>query len=67
MEALDLVHIGADGSPHWSRVWPTPEENPRHAGLDDHVRGSANLECYLVEAGVDSGEGLFVQPRVSTL
>ena len=31
-ETLDLVRIGADGSPHWSRVWPTPEENPRHAG-----------------------------------
>ena len=23
METLDLVRIGADGSPHWSRVWPT--------------------------------------------
>jgi hypothetical protein len=34
METLDLVRIGADGSPHWSRVWPTPQENPRHAGLD---------------------------------
>jgi hypothetical protein len=32
-ETLDLVRIGADGSPHWSRVWPTPEDNPRHAGL----------------------------------
>jgi hypothetical protein len=32
-ETLDLVRIGADGSPHWTRVWPTPEENPRHAGL----------------------------------
>ena len=32
IETLDLVRIGADGSPHWSRVWPTPEENPRHAG-----------------------------------
>jgi hypothetical protein len=20
--------------PHWLRVWPTPEENPRHAGLE---------------------------------
>jgi hypothetical protein len=30
-ETLDLVRIGADGSPHWSRVWPTLEENPRHA------------------------------------
>ena len=34
METLVLVRIGADGSPHWSRVWPTPEENPRHAGLE---------------------------------
>ena len=34
METLDLVRIGADGSPHWSRVCPTPEENPRHAGLE---------------------------------
>ena len=34
MESLDLVRIGADGSPHWSRVWPAPEDNPRHAGLE---------------------------------
>lgn len=34
METLDLVRVGVDGSPHWSRVWPTPEENPRHAGLE---------------------------------
>jgi hypothetical protein len=33
-ETLDLVRFGVDGSPHWSRVWPTPEEHPRHAGLD---------------------------------
>jgi len=33
-ETLDLVRVGADGSPHWLRVWPTPEENPRHAGLE---------------------------------
>ena len=33
-ETLDLVRIGADGSPHWLRVWPTREENPRHAGLE---------------------------------
>jgi hypothetical protein len=33
-ETLDLVRIGADGSAHWLRVWPTPEENPRHAGLE---------------------------------
>jgi hypothetical protein len=33
-ETLDLVLIAADGSPRWSRVWPTPEENPRHAELE---------------------------------
>lgn len=27
-ESLDLVRIGADGSPRWSRVWPTPETIP---------------------------------------
>jgi len=34
VETLDLVRIGADGEPHWTRVWPTPEDNPRHAGLE---------------------------------
>jgi hypothetical protein len=34
VETLDMVRIGADGSPHWLRVWPTPRENPRHAGLE---------------------------------
>ena len=34
METLDLVRVGADGSPRWSRVWPTPAEHPRHAGLE---------------------------------
>jgi hypothetical protein len=34
VETLDLVRVGADGEPHWTRVWPTPEENPRHAGLE---------------------------------
>ena len=33
-ESLDLVRIGADGSPHWTRIWPTPEDNPRHAELE---------------------------------
>ncbi len=33
-ETVDLVRAGADGSPHWSRVWPTPEDSPRHAGLE---------------------------------
>ena len=34
VETLDLVRIGADGSPHWTRVWPTPEDHPRHVGLE---------------------------------
>jgi hypothetical protein len=33
-ETLDLVGIGADGSPHWLGVRPTAQENPRHAGLE---------------------------------
>jgi hypothetical protein len=33
-ETLDLVRTGADGSPHWLRIWPTPEEHPSHAGLE---------------------------------
>jgi hypothetical protein len=33
-ETLDLVRIGADGSPHWLRIWLSPEDNPRHAGLE---------------------------------
>ena len=33
-QTLDLVRTGADGSPHWLRVWPSPENNPRHAGLE---------------------------------
>ena len=27
-ETLDLVRIGADGSPHWLGVWPTAEDIP---------------------------------------
>ncbi len=34
METLDLVRAGADGEPHWTRVWPAQEDNPRHAGLE---------------------------------
>jgi hypothetical protein len=34
VKTLDLVRIGADGSPHWTRIWPTAEDNPRHAGLE---------------------------------
>jgi hypothetical protein len=33
-ETLDLVRVGAGSSPHWSRVRPTPEKHPRHAGLE---------------------------------
>jgi hypothetical protein len=29
-----LIRTSADGSPHWSRVWSAPEDNPRHAGLE---------------------------------
>jgi hypothetical protein len=39
IETLDLVRIGADESPHWSRIWPTPEDNPRHAGLELWMAG----------------------------
>lgn len=34
LETLDLVRIGADGSAHWTRVWPTSAEHPRHPGLE---------------------------------
>jgi hypothetical protein len=34
VETLDLVRIGADGSPHWLRIWPSSEDNPRHARLE---------------------------------
>lgn len=34
IETLDLVRVGADSSPHWTRIWPTPQDNPRHAGLE---------------------------------
>ena len=34
IETLDLVRIGADGSPHWTRIWPTPEDNPGHSRLE---------------------------------
>jgi hypothetical protein len=33
-KTLDLARIGADGSPHWLGVWPTAQDNPRHAGLE---------------------------------
>ena len=34
VQTLDLVRIGADGSPAWTLVWPTQQDNPRHAGLE---------------------------------
>jgi hypothetical protein len=33
METLDLIRVGADGEPHGTRIWPTAEDNPRHAAL----------------------------------
>ena len=33
-ETLNLVRVGTGGSPHWTRIWPTPEDNPRHPGLE---------------------------------
>ena len=33
-EVVTSVRIGADGSPHWLGVWPTAQDNPRHAGLE---------------------------------
>ena len=42
LETLDLVRIGADGSPHWSRVWPAPQEHPRHAGLERWMAGDGH-------------------------
>lgn len=33
MEILNLVRVGTDGTPHWTRVRPAPQDNPRHAGL----------------------------------
>jgi hypothetical protein len=42
IQILDLVRTGADGSPHWSRVWPAPQENPRHAGLERWMAASGH-------------------------
>lgn len=36
-EHLDLVRIGPGGPPHWTRVWPTGDDHPRHAGLQAWV------------------------------
>jgi hypothetical protein len=52
-ESLDLVRIGADGSAHWSRVWPTPEDNPRHARLELWMTAYG----YQILSGPTSGSG----------
>ena len=46
-ETLDLVRVGEGGSPHWLRVWSTPRENLRQAGLD--VRHPADLLAAALE------------------
>lgn len=33
-ETLDLVRVGANGEPRGTRIWPTAEDNPRHAALE---------------------------------
>ena len=38
-ETLDIVRVGADGSPHWSWVWLIPQEHPRYAGLELWMAG----------------------------
>jgi len=42
VETLDPVRIGA-GSPHGTRGWPAPQDNPRHAGLEVWIAGSGHL------------------------
>lgn len=51
METLDLVRIGADGQPHWTRIWPTPQDNPRHAGLELWM---ANHGCQILSRAAAS-------------
>ena len=33
-EGGETLDVGVDGCPQWMHAWPTPEENPRHAGLE---------------------------------
>jgi hypothetical protein len=33
-ESLDLVQADVRGEPHWTRIWPTADDNPRHAELE---------------------------------
>ncbi|MGH3408963.1 MAG: hypothetical protein ACRDRJ_41670 [Streptosporangiaceae bacterium] len=28
------MQVDVRGEPHWTRVWPTAEDNPRHAELE---------------------------------
>jgi predicted alpha/beta hydrolase family esterase len=48
VESLDLVD-GADGSPHWTRVWPSPEDNSRHAELELWM--ATSLELWMATSG----------------
>jgi hypothetical protein len=57
METFDLVRIDADGSPHWTRVWPTPEDNPRHAGLEVWMAVHGHLVVTRVPSYFDRCEG----------
>ena len=57
LETLDLVRVGADGSPHWTRVWPTPEDNPRHAGLELWMATYGHQIVSRQAGGFDSRDG----------
>jgi hypothetical protein len=57
METLDLVRVGADGSPHWSRVWPAPQENPRHAGLERWMAADGHQIVGRPPSWFDRGDG----------
>jgi hypothetical protein len=52
MGTLDLVRVGANGSPHWSRVWPTRRAIP----------GTPGSSCGWPPAGTRSSAG----PRASS-
>jgi len=41
-EDLDLVRVGRDGQPHWTRVWPTDADSPRHAQLQAWMAASGH-------------------------
>lgn len=52
-ESLDLVRIGRDGRANWSRVWPTDEDSPRHAGLEEWM---AAYGPQIVTMAADDGD-----------